>query len=86
MLYHYIDNDGMYLIGIYSVDKSHLKIKGLIEDNICHDLTKSYTDEYEDIGDFESDTVIIKPNQFDESMLDLAENGLSIFIVGHNNE
>ncbi len=82
MLHKYSDSDGIYIIGIYAVDRHHIKIKGLIEDIICCDLTKCNSDDFEDVGDFTNDTIVIKPNQFDESFLDLAENGVSLYILG----
>lgn len=82
MLHCYSDSDEMYIIAIYSPNGDHLKLKGLIEDIICCDLTKHYTDSFDDIGDFHNDTIIIRPNQFDESLLDLAENGVSLYVIG----
>jgi hypothetical protein len=82
MLYHYADSDQIYIVGIYAVNKEHLEIKCLIEDIVCCDLTKCYTDQFDDIGDFSNDTIIIRPNQFDESFLDLAENGVSLYVTG----
>jgi len=82
VLYHYSDSDGIYVIGIYAVNRPHLEMKGLIEDIICCDLTKCYTSDYENVGEFCNDTIVLKPNQFDESFLDLAENGVSLYVVG----
>ena len=83
MLYHYSDSDGIYIVGIYSVQRSHKEMKVLVEDIICCDLSKCSLDDYEDTGDFSNDTIVIKPNQFDESFLDLAESGVSLYVIGN---
>jgi hypothetical protein len=83
MIQYFSDSDGLYVIGIYSVNLPHKKIKKYIEDIVCWDLfeTEVDIDDSELVGEFIHDTVIIKTNQFDESFLDLAKNGIYLYIM-----
>ena len=81
MLFYYSDSDGLYTVGIYSVKKSHNNIKKHIEDIICNDLTEVEFDEDSiDTNDFNNDTIIIQPHQFEESILDIVSKGIYLYI------
>lgn len=81
MIIYYTDSDESTLIGIYSSDRSTESIAKIVGKMLSTDFVEAESDEYDDVGDFEQDTVVMSVNDFTEDILDIISKDIKIYLV-----
>jgi hypothetical protein len=78
---YYTDADESILVGIYSARKSEANIAKAVGNLLSYDMVQAESDEFEEIGEFEHDTVIISSADFVEDILELLDKDIKVYIV-----
>jgi hypothetical protein len=75
--------DDEIIIGFSPSDQEPDKVLKKINNIIGMELVPMESNNYDDVGTFENDTIIINSNLFDEDFLELLEYGIYIHIVDY---
>ena len=81
MINYYTDSDDSILIGVYATDREPEDIIKLVGKLLSNDFFEASSDDYDDLGDFEYDTVVISSVDFSEDLLDILKKDIKIYLV-----
>lgn len=81
MIRYYTDPDESILIGVASVDRSPESIVKIVSKLLDYDFVEAESNEYDEIGEFEHDTVVVSANEFTEELLELIDKDIKVYLV-----
>jgi len=81
MIQYYTDLDENILVGVFSVNRSAENIAKVLGKLIDYDFVEAESDEFDDVGEFEHDTVVIASNDFTEDLLEITGKDIKIYLV-----
>jgi hypothetical protein len=81
MIHHLSDED--VVIGFYQVEHDVKKVAKKLSHILGSTFEPITSDKYEEVGDFEIDTLIIRSNIFTEDLIDLIEYGIALYIIDY---
>lgn len=81
MILYYTDPDESILIGVCSVERKADSIVKAVSKLLDYDFVEAESDEFEGIGEFEHDTVIVAANEFTEELLELIDKDIKVYLV-----
>jgi hypothetical protein len=81
MIQYFTDSDESTLIGVAAVDRSAESIVKAVSKLLDTDFVEADSDEFDDLAEFEVDTVVIDGNDFTEELLELLEKDIKVYLV-----
>lgn len=81
MLYHLSDDE--ITIGFCQVDLDPAKVAKKLSKIFGSTFEVVTSNRYEEIGSFETDTVIVRSNVFTEDLIDLLDYGIAVYIIDY---
>ncbi len=81
MILYYTDENESLLIGVCASDRSPESIAKIVSKITEYDLVEADSDAFDDIGEFQEDTVIIDSDDFVEELLELTGKSIKIYLV-----
>lgn len=81
MIRYYTDADESILVGICEVDRKADSIAKIVGKLLDYDLVEAESDEFDEIGEFEHDTVVVSVNEFTEELLELIDKDIKVYLV-----
>jgi hypothetical protein len=81
MMTYYTDSDESILIGVFSAEREPEDIIKIVGKLLSNDFFEASSDDYDDLGEFEYDTVVISSVDFSEDLLDIIKKDIKIYVV-----
>ena len=81
MIRYFTDPDESILVGVSSTDRSAESIIKIVGKLLDYDFVEAESDEFEEIGEFEHDTVVIAANDFTEDLLEITSKDIKVYLV-----
>jgi hypothetical protein len=81
MIQYFTDADESLLIGVCASDRSAESIAKIVSKLTDYDLVEAESDAFEEIGEFQQDTVIIDSDDFMEELLEITAKDIKIYLV-----
>ena len=81
MIIYFTDSDENIVIGVEANDRTAESIARIVSKTLSYELVEAESEEFDELGDFDQDTIIMYASDFTEEVLELIDKDIKVYLV-----